>query len=399
MLKWLIENGADVHGIYEKPTSSAGTGLFASSEFKLSIPVNLLLSVSRVVSLLPARFSELLSTFTRDERFILNLFLIYARYYNSDTFFSAYVRSLPSCISTPLALPSHLVSAYYGGTFFERLILGKQKKLATYFEAMKPFFDASGRPLQLDDVVWAETILSSRTLSFKSTSEDIPDDLHLVPFLDFANHSAQPNSFWMIEDGKIELLPSQEFTKETEVCIKYGDVPNTEFLFNYGFMESRKESDTIYSPLTFSEEEYLKRGTMMLLSLKPMIEYRPCSGDLSGILSTEGWCVVYIKCLSEQEFELFDQDEEGSLFIGGKAISSPQDFIDAMKACKTYQDINNRTLEYIRDDISHISTSIEERLELVSTSPEEATIDVKLALAWLNGQIETAKSIISVLNK
>ncbi|CAE7264496.1 SETD4, partial [Symbiodinium microadriaticum] len=59
----------------------------------------------------------------------------------------------------------------------------------------------------------------------------------LVPYFDFVNHSACPNSRWIMNsDGSLRLLATGHIEIGEEVTITYDSIPNARLLVTYGFV-------------------------------------------------------------------------------------------------------------------------------------------------------------------
>jgi len=245
----------------------------------LFVPHSLILSRSRIQQLDCPHLQTAFKTVGQDnltERLVLILFLLYERLalehrecilkHNSskDTSpeppftpspFAPYVAMLPD-VCTPVTLDPGLTRGYLAGTLLLDSVCAKRAKLESEYELlsgnMGVFEPWPVRP-SLDDFVWADATFWSRVLSFGTqweqtlngqSPESMPvDDMHMVPYLDFANHAGKSNIRWQVdEDGlrvwaKESLLDSiheddQDPPKDQgqEVYLSYGNKSNTELL-------------------------------------------------------------------------------------------------------------------------------------------------------------------------
>ncbi|KAJ2773882.1 cytosolic leucyl tRNA synthetase, partial [Coemansia nantahalensis] len=73
----------------------------------------------------------------------------------------------------------------------------------------------------------------------------------LLPLFDMANHSSTPNAHWTPEpDGSVSICAGDMFIPNgtddptmAEICVSYGRKPNTEWLYEYGFIPTTNGSD------------------------------------------------------------------------------------------------------------------------------------------------------------
>ncbi|KAJ2340919.1 hypothetical protein GGF43_006294, partial [Coemansia sp. RSA 2618] len=139
---------------------------------------------------------------------------------------------------------------------------------------------------------WAHAIVLSRTISLRSFAEsggssNSPSphgdcDEALLPFLDMFNHSSQPSAFWTISsDGSVrvcaDMRPSGPHMCEAgqnlaELHFSYGDKPNTEWLYDYGFMPPDNSHDAwpyFVEPQGSPELVEIKQMWLQELGLSP----------------------------------------------------------------------------------------------------------------------------------
>jgi hypothetical protein len=161
-------------------------------------------------------------------------------------FFADYIATLPD-ISTPVTLDPDLVRGYLAGTLLLDSVCAKRSNLEAEFEYLSgnlgAFEDWPVRPT-LGNFIWADATFWSRVLSFKTqwtdngTSSDSDDDMHMVPYLDFANHAADPNIRWEVDSDGLRVWAHESLLQDSkngavarEVFLSYGKKPNTELLY------------------------------------------------------------------------------------------------------------------------------------------------------------------------
>ncbi|KAF9982703.1 hypothetical protein BGZ75_005818 [Mortierella antarctica] len=309
------------------------------------IPASLILSRSRVLKLGRDCLQTTFKAIGREnvsERLALLLFILYERLaleqkhcapttssasatacttpaYSPDGFsYADYIAVLPD-VRTPVTLDPDTARGYLAGTLLLDSVCAKRKKLESEFELLSGnmgVFEHWPVHPTLDNFVWADATFWSRVLSFgsqwgKGTSAleqnvdqaqdqaqdqhqtehaedrlDVKDDLHMVPFLDFANHAAKPNIRWQVDaDGLrvwgLESLmdPSHQSEQDPgntdhEVFLSYGNKPNTELLFLYGFtlQDNPTQFLTLALPLDEDDPFYMpKVHTLMRLGIPPRV--------------------------------------------------------------------------------------------------------------------------------
>lgn len=256
------------------------------------IPASLILSRSRILNL---DRDHLQTTFKAiglenvSERLALVLFILYERLLlqqkhcapassasatastatapSSKGFsYADYIAVLPD-VRTPVTLDPDTARGYLAGTLLLDSVCAKRKKLESEFELLSGkmgVFEHWPVHPTLDNFIWADATFWSRVLSFGSQwGEDtsaleqeqdqdpsvhtgdelsVNDDLHMVPFLDFANHAEEPNIRWQVDadglrvwrmESLMALSPHNEQNpgnSDHEVFLSYGNKPNTELL-------------------------------------------------------------------------------------------------------------------------------------------------------------------------
>ncbi|KAF9165497.1 hypothetical protein DFQ26_009876 [Actinomortierella ambigua] len=262
--------------------------------------------------------------------------------WNKGSLFGSYVAVLPE-ISTPVSLAPEAVTGYLAGTLLLDSVCAKRSRLEAEYENLsgtRGIFEHWAVHPTLDDYIWADATFWSRVLSFQSqrdheqkergeekkatsSSEEMEvngstksagqkkmDDMHMVPFLDFANHATRPNIRWYVDESGLYVLPfdndeddeddpsvvenasrsvpvqvpvkgnsdkpTLHSLKEThqELFLSYGDKPNMELLFLYGFMLSNNpvQYQILAMPMDEEDPYYMpKAHTLMHMGLLPRV--------------------------------------------------------------------------------------------------------------------------------
>lgn len=258
---WATANGITT-SLVPKTSEGMGVGLFVDMAIDqnnqetdsgdlLFVPYSLILSRS---SILNQPCADLVSTIrvigedTITERLALVLFLLYERLVlniegSTPSKFTPYIAALPE-ISTPATLDPELAQGYLAGTILLDSVCAKRKKLEAEYALFSGNLGAFEHwPVKptVADFIWADATVWSRVLSFQSQVKEnaneleLSDDLHMVPYLDFANHANQSNIHWQVDEQGLrvwgnEHLTLTEDTMEPEVFLSYGEKPNTELL-------------------------------------------------------------------------------------------------------------------------------------------------------------------------
>ncbi|KAG0315528.1 hypothetical protein BGZ99_007416 [Dissophora globulifera] len=342
---WATEHGV-VSALVPKESKGMGTGLFLPQDQDqpqsdspnsqqgelLYVPRSLLLCRTRILSMQIEPLQRTFDAIGLDnvtERLAVLLFLLYQRLVLEErdsacraglyglckpvdpsapgSIFDPYIATLPD-VSTPVTLDPDMVQGYLAGTLLLDSVSAKRNKLETEFELLSGnmnVFDGWSVLPSLENFIWADATFWSRVLSFgtqwsqdddqvqgksglKRMDQVTPDDMHMVPFLDFANHATNPNIRWQVDaDGlrvwaKESLLDSHrgDGTKDyhrahdSEVYLSYGNKPNTELLFLYGFTLPDNPTEFLTLPLPMDEEDpyYMpKAHTLMRLGIPPRV--------------------------------------------------------------------------------------------------------------------------------
>ncbi|KAF9080034.1 hypothetical protein BGX23_002756 [Mortierella sp. AD031] len=361
---------------------------------------------------------------------------------STGSLFADYIATLPD-VSTPVTLDPDLVRGYLAGTLLLDSVCAKRSKLEAEFEYLSGnlgvFEDWPVRPM-LENFIWADAIFWSRVLSFQtqwaengtntSTNSDkqkqqngsessqeqeqinSSDDMHMVPYLDFANHAAQPNIRWEVDSDGLRvwgqeslLLDSKNGPTEQEVFLSYGNKPNTELLFLYGFTlhDNPTQFLTLAMPMDEDDPYYTpKAHSLMHWGIPPRItiylKKTDGPGDLvelcPGVWITKKFqYLLWLYALNEddglgalieepeskiclpqdtagegededglEEVDLIDEDVVGRLVltINGSKVETEESLETIVPKLEIYPVIKLRTLVLVADRIEYYITRIME---------------------------------------
>ncbi|KAG0324008.1 hypothetical protein BG004_003566 [Podila humilis] len=306
-ISWAKANGI-TSSLTPKTSEGMGVGLFLDMKDKadhsdqeanlgdlLFVPHSMILSRSSILDSPCSELTQTITTIGQDEiteRLALLLFLLRERLYlnkegSEPSKFVPYIAVLPD-ICTPITLDPDLVQGSLAGTVLLDSVCAKRKKLEEEYAMLSGnlgvFEHWSIKPT-LHDFIWADATVWSRVLSFgsqaKENNSDIvsEDDLHMVPYLDFANHANQSIIRWQVEEQGLrvwgnEHLSVSEDDPEPEVFLSYGEKPNTELLFLHGFTlkDNPTKFLTLAMPLDQDDPLYMpKAHTLMRQDIPPRI--------------------------------------------------------------------------------------------------------------------------------
>ncbi|KAJ3103383.1 hypothetical protein HDU97_010221 [Phlyctochytrium planicorne] len=340
--EWLQNEGAKFPEVAFKRSVDKGIGLFGLKSFYsepdcdiVYIPSALLLNRSKVLDLAKQtpELKECLDALDAkdmlDERRALMVFLMFLKYGDvgkSEVLgkWKLYVDALPDSLDTPVFFEEGSEEMeLLKGTVVESALVPKLAKLHREYDAMKnelsiidpkrnlvdPKNDKLTLPtFTLDVFKWADGIFWSRVLSFKDAAVAAgchkKDDFHMVPFVDFANHSESPQLRWRLNVfGNLELYSPDDLNVKSgeELFISYGDKPNAELLFIHGFTLPENIHDAITFPAPIlengddDEDESVaqiiqaKVSTMKLLGLRPVVRLGHSVANLDQDEKIEDW--------------------------------------------------------------------------------------------------------------
>ncbi|KAJ1554766.1 hypothetical protein HK096_001802 [Nowakowskiella sp. JEL0078] len=278
-------------------------------------------------------------------------------------FWQPYIEILPRKFYTPLFLQNEAEKILLKGTGLVGPVTAKLKKLRAEFETLKPhlslFANEVIENVHFDTWLWADAIFWSRALSFASAVDHTDpvdkdnlrgDDLHLVPLVDFCNHTdGEPTARWHLTHEGIEIRStSQTSTLKpgSELLFSYGPKSNSELYFIHGFCLPDNKHENVAFPAPILEESLLqnaegiqaskletivdfKRMLILSFGMKPIVEITNHSDphlpeNIGSIFTLDSFIVMIIAVLGEEEgFELENfgnEDDPDLAFVWGDEV-------------------------------------------------------------------------------
>ncbi|KAJ3220085.1 hypothetical protein HDU67_006841 [Dinochytrium kinnereticum] len=308
-----------------------------------------------------------------DERRAVMVFLMFVKRFGEHVRglegWWMYVEGLPEVLDTPVFFNGESEEmALLEGTPVMGAVVSKLGKLFHEYRALRNALaildggevgdgDADLPILTFDVFKWADGIFWSRVLSFKSASSSSSQkdghDLHLIPFIDFANHSLTPQLRWQVSpagDCELRTVSDDPIKAGDELFISYGEKPNVELLFIHGFTLPSNPFDSITFPAPIlesgAEEDHLQKIVttklrfMKHLSLTPMVHLRlspspsdsrdPWDSPLEGLTnariptSSLFTCIVSVMTLEDGILPV--HDERDGFTVCGEEVASLRSF-------------------------------------------------------------------------
>jgi hypothetical protein len=218
------------------------------------------------------------------------------------------------------------------------------------------FTPLSNVEVTFDDWLWADGIVWSRAISIRSASSCVvPFDLHLVPIVDFCNHSNKPNVRWEVEDdgpASYDILLSTydqvSLSPQTPLHLSYGSKSNTDLLFSHGFVLPDNQFDTFdfhVSSLLDRSDPLLPQRVLLLKQLNAgMIllsaQHLPSDAtkdidpeNILGIFPVEQQAPLLVPSLDEEDLEKF-----------GCTASSASAIVDILKKSNRWEILQLRVI-------------------------------------------------------
>ena len=193
-------------------------------------------------------------------------------------------------------------------------------------------------PINLNEFMWAFTIVSSRSLVFNNrVMPDTTDPnafITIMPLIDFVNHSLEPNCMAIpyhdkVNDESFVILKAIKDIKPNEqVTINYGDLPNTHLIQKYGFVQPDNPQKKILCSFPFREYDsvvYEEASLKSELSKKLKIPMKKNGLENAEFLNNrfpkEVLKRLRLSFLSSQTL----LDNGGKAYIDSKDFSEPLD--------------------------------------------------------------------------
>ncbi|CAG8765739.1 18928_t:CDS:1, partial [Acaulospora morrowiae] len=314
----------------------------------------------------------------------------------TPSLWKAYVDILPRTLHTPLFY-DHILRACLDGTSLRAAVDAKYKKLQREYNTLRPYFNqwstqaSTTANNNLSDVVtfehfrWADGIFWSRILSFgsrfESNSSDAAlfdanlDDYHLVPFLDFANHSLTPCMRWELTADGAELILTksdlpEQIHPETELCISYGDKPNSELLFVHGFTLSDNPWSAISFPLPLYDDDKLVQAKIMFMQyhgISQLVSLTRKKGEIE--LSHDSTRAMWLCVLTAEDGLNFTKSSNEAqpveLIIYNKIIPTIDVLDNVVKELEFYPVIELRVINSVLENVEYLLSNLKQTNEQV----------------------------------
>ncbi|KAF0473732.1 SET domain-containing protein [Gigaspora margarita] len=422
-LSWAQENGVmsniKVQKIPDKGWGFVSKGQAARDNSIVAyIPFHLLLNTTKVGKYAKEKAPKLEETFqallkngvSLTERIVLICFLLYERFGRSacgeePSFWKPYVDILPHTLHTPLFYDNTL-RACLDGTSLKSAVDAKSNKLRREYNTLRPYFNQwSAQPsttdnnvndghdiITFDHFIWGDGVFWSRVLSFGSriaSDSNLvgidPDDYHLVPFLDFANHSLRPYARWELTNEGVELILTKSDSPEpilpdTEICISYGDKPNSELLFIHGFTLNDNPWSAISFPVPFYENDEFEEEKFIFMQyhgIKPLVSLTRKKGGaelthestramwISVLKKEDGLKFTNVTNESNESNESNNESQPVNLMIGDKIIRTLDELDNAINEPPLSQEIERRVINSILENVEHLLSHLKQTNEQV----------------------------------
>ncbi|KAJ2847554.1 hypothetical protein IWW36_003799 [Coemansia brasiliensis] len=264
-----------------------------SSSALAHIPASLVITAELATrSVIVDQCCKLLGEHVADDAVHLALFLLTEKAIGATSQWKWYLDTLPHSPINALDFGESDMAAL-SGTPLRPAIEAKLRQLRRHYDSIASALENWKRSHKLNGSVsfdtykWAHTIVLSRSISLQSCENASmygTCDRALLPFLDMFNHSSHPTAFWTVNDDKSISICAAN-TSDTpqacpdnpqlvELCFYYGDKPNTEWIYEYGFLPNDNDHDAwpffveLQGSLNFKE---LKQLWFQELGLLPRI--------------------------------------------------------------------------------------------------------------------------------
>ncbi|KAI9093750.1 hypothetical protein DFS34DRAFT_256654 [Phlyctochytrium arcticum] len=307
----------------------------------------------------------------------------------------------------------------------------KLESLNQEYNEMKAYLSELSPDVSMQDWMWADAIFWSRVLSFHSAiqhsapnDETEGDDHHLIPLVDFCNHSFEPTIHWNYCRGvsafpiKLELLnPGSIVNPLTELFISYGSKSNSELLFIHGFVIDKNPNNVITIPTPFVEFGFTdaednitpeamngiagKRRLLKLLQVAPRVKIKP---TMAPTPSAEG-------SKNDVTNALMDDDSLISMCIAvmteddGFSVASEQftlhndalpegrkEFLNYIKSTREFPIIQLRIftilLDILGSRLAHNMSILESGPHIDSASSQQDQVAMRIAQDYLSGECQ-----------
>ncbi|CEP08016.1 hypothetical protein [Parasitella parasitica] len=403
-------------------TPYAGYGLFATKDScnnpVVHVPFSALLSSQKAIQKGP--FAETLQILYKlnsldeiaqiYEKQVICLFLIYCQFFDETTEWKSYMDILPSIAFFKQNHPLFNLQ-YLQGTSLEHSVRAKLHKLRKELEMINQANSNWLSKIDIEMYKWADCVFWSRVVGIGSAAASeasVTSNMVLVPYFDFANHSANsPNMRWQPTlDGGIDLVTYPDMVKEgDELLLSYGSKPNQELLFLHCFCVENNPNSSCFtlpaSPFLNPEDDPLNIPKIRWLKhagVKPTLNLSRSVKDTE--LLDIGWAyesiiVMYLVAMNENDGIQFslDKEENVQLHIKGKKITTLEALEQVTNGMRLLPVIQLRVIMLLIDALQY----------QYSMNTDHAMIDetpiAKQALVYRNEEKALLESALQTLSK
>lgn len=252
----------------------------------------------------------------------------------------------------------------------------------------------------------AHALVQSRVISLGSAAEDRIEiakdcDLHLVPLIDYANHSLAPKARWRLwpaaandaseavdGDGQrlnashIQLIATSDLSAGEEVCISYGEQKsNAELLFTHGFCIPNNPHSTLAIPWSFGDPCIdmwgdVKEAIMRQCRIPPIVELKSRDakatidlhgGILQAFANKKSLCVLILSSMTDGDFirMKFGTDNQDQIIAMGQLLS--EDNLRLLESFAGRRDIRETLSYYLHTTCKNIKSSLPAQVRLAET--------------------------------
>ena len=400
LLKWMKFEGFQTDNLVPAIFPDSGRGLMTKrclfpNDSIISISERFLITTQTVLSSYLGKYirswQPLLSPLQ-----VLCIYLICERHRGTNSFWCAYIGSLPLTYSTPL---------YWTEVELDLLpndvrdqALWQIENVRNLYEKTKLFWSfLSKNVTEFSDVfdnasfIWAWNVVNTRSVFMEQPQSEYlsaeKDHYALAPFLDLLNHTteAKVKAGFNHRTKCYEIITLTKYAKNEQVFINYGPHDNKTLLVEYGFILPKNIHNTFR--YNIDDFRHLVDRTFKITSVKKkydLIFHQNYHKDLTCSLEGLSWTMV--TCL-----QILIMDEE-RLKRWTSCLSYNYD--------KNYDDLNS----FGRDVANHIlkSSLIQLNTRLRSKDTEycnsNVSYHVKIARVFVEQYTEILQSSLDKLN-
>ncbi len=248
-MRWLTANGwrpEKALQLAHFPATARGLRCLeriSKGQVLVSIPVRLM--ITREVAL--RRFGD---DFCRmDTHTLLALFLLVEKAKGEESFWNAYLLSLPETYEVPCFCTADEILLF--PTYLRRNVEEMRRMVLSRLSAVNHML-AGQLKYSENDWMWAWMTVNTRAVYFERERLHA-DRLALAPFLDMFNHSPDVGVRTGVDLGRdcYQIVAEDSTDRFGEVFINYGPHGNTKLLLEYGFCVPNNPHDSV--PLVLDE--------------------------------------------------------------------------------------------------------------------------------------------------